>query len=178
MKRIAVAALLLATPLLAGGAAPRRFPLPAHGVFEIAVPADWQETVDRPDDDTPPTIRFHQRTGRPFEMLITPVWNVDARATQIDSAEVRRRVTERAQQLSSQAVEKSIEIHELKGVTGVGYWFMATDRAPKPDEYKYVTQGLMGVGSLAVTFTILTSDGQEGIAQAGIAAMKTAANKH
>ena len=39
--------------------------------------------------------------------------------------------------------------------------FFSTDRAPKPDEYKYMTQGMILVGDIALTFTILTNDGQE-----------------
>jgi hypothetical protein len=39
--------------------------------------------------------------------------------------------------------------------------FSATDRAPEPGGYLYMTQGAAAVGDLLVPFTILTNAGQK-----------------
>ncbi|HEY7676568.1 MAG TPA: hypothetical protein VIG69_05830, partial [Candidatus Methylomirabilis sp.] len=68
----------------------------------------------------------------------------------------------------------TIEVRELQGVAARGYYFSATDRAPKPGEYKFMTQGMLRVGSLLVTFTILTNDGQGNIVADALAMLRSA----
>jgi len=41
-----------------------------------------------------------------------------------------------AQSALSQAVEKSLPVQELRGGNAQGSYFSATDRAPKPGEFK------------------------------------------
>jgi len=62
-----------------------------------------------------------------------------------------------------QAVEEEFLFHEIKGTDGSGYYFMATDRAPKEGEFKYMTQGTLCVGELQLAFTILTNEGQDDV---------------
>jgi hypothetical protein len=56
-------------------------------------------------------------------------------------------------------------------------YFSATDRAPKPGEYKFMTQGMLQVGELSVTFTILTNEGQELVIKQALDALKGAAQR-
>ena len=69
-----------------------------------------------------------------------------------------------------------LSVNELTGTSGVGYYFSATDRAPAPGEYRYMTQGMISVGALAVTFTILTNDGQSGVVDDALAMVSRAAH--
>lgn len=91
--------------------------------------------------------------------------------------EMKSSVERAADGASQQAVEKTIPIRELKGSSGKGYYFSATDKAPKPDEFKYLTQGMLGVGDLAVTFTILTNDGQDAVVKEALSMLSSAAHK-
>ena len=54
--------------------------------------------------------------------------------------------------------ESDIPILELRGGSGPGYYISATDKDPGPNEYKYLTQGAMGVDDLLLTFTVLTNE--------------------
>ena len=47
-------------------------------------------------------------------------------------------------------------------------------KAPKPGEYKYMTQGMLVVRELAVSFTILTNDGQQQVVQDALTMLKSA----
>jgi hypothetical protein len=57
----------------------------------------------------------------------------------------------------SQAVEQSLPIQSVGTAEVQGHYFSATDRAPKPGEFKYMTQGAMSVSGLPVAFTILSN---------------------
>jgi len=70
-----------------------------------------------------------------------------------------------------------IEIRTLKVDGGTGYYFSATDRAPNPGEYKYLTQGMLPVGELVVTFTILSNDGGEAAVSAALTLLRDLAQK-
>ena len=74
----------------------------------------------------------------------------------------------------AQAVEKSISIQDLKGPHAEGTYFSATDRAPKPGEFKYMTQGAMSVSGLPVTFTILTNDDSKSPESVALRMLRTA----
>ena len=90
--------------------------------------------------------------------------------------EMRRDVERAAERAKPQAVEKTIEVKELSGSSSLGYYFSATDRAPAPGEYKYLTQGMIRVGGLVVTFTILTNDGQAAIVADAVAMIGSASH--
>ncbi len=178
MNKIALLGLLVASQVVsAGDTVPRQFSLPDHGVFEIAVPADWQDQVGRPPNNLPPTIKFRPKAGPAFEVLMTLLWPIQGKAPPTDAPTIRQEVEHTVDGVSSQAVEKHIDVHELKGSNGTGYYFSATDKAPAPGEYKYMTQGILPVGQLAVAFTILTNDGQELAVTQSLKALQNAANR-
>jgi len=52
-----------------------------------------------------------------------------------------------------------------------------TARAPAPREYKYLTRGIVRVGEIALAFTVLTNDGQEGVVKATLKMLRTALHR-
>jgi hypothetical protein len=145
----------------AGELSIRQFPLPAHGTLVMAVPDAWEVQVGQPPDGLPPTLKFSPKSGPAFEMLVTPLWPMSNKTPAMDAASLRKEVEATAKAAQPQAVEKTIAIRTLKSRSGIGYYFSATDRKPKPGEYKYLTQGIVPVGDLVVTFTILSNDGAD-----------------
>jgi len=139
----------------------REFRLPQRGALQFNVPRSWKEEIRQPPQDLPPTIVFHPSSGNGFQVLITPMWAVSTGMVMPDGEEIRRSVTQAAEDAKAQAVERNIPIVEIRGDFGIGYYFSATDRSPKPGEFKYLTQGLVRIGELAAAFTILTNDGAD-----------------
>lgn len=170
-------ALLFAQGASAGETPIREFPLPGHGALAIAVPDAWQVDVEQPGNDLPPTLKFTAKTGPAFEFYLTPLWPMDGKAPPLDAASLHKQVADAAETLKPQSVEKTIETKSLKGAGAVGYYFSATDRAPKPGEYKYVTQGILPVGELATTFTILSNDGSEAVVKTALLLLRGATQK-
>lgn len=152
---------LCATTAIAAETRLTRYPLPDHGGLQCSVPASWKETVQQPPKRLPPTITFSPKVGKPFMMLVTPMWQARRDAPPISATEIRKQVQQAAQDATAQAVEKTINVMEFKAATGMGYCFSATDSAPEPGGYKYLTQGMLPLGELLVSFTILTNDGQQ-----------------
>ena len=76
--------------------------------------------------------------------------------------------------MKPQAAEKTLRLVGLQGASSKGYYFFTTDKAPKPEEYKYMTQGALVVGDLIVSFTILTNGNHEEIAKEALALLREA----
>ena len=180
MKRIklyvALLLCLIATTAIAQtDTAERRFALPDHGNFVITVPRDWKDQLRQPPDRSPPTIVFGPGSGKPFHVVMIPIWPPTKEHALPSRDQVRAAIERGAQEAGSQAVEKELRAVELQGRSGAGFYFSATDRAPKPGEYKFLTQGSILVGKLVVNFTILTNDGQEAVVKQALEALKSAA---
>ena len=153
----------------------RRFTLPDHGSLVIQVPQDWNDQIAQPPDHLPPTIAFSPGSGQAFRVLMTPIWSMRQDRLPMPPDQMRAAVEEAAQGARSQAVERELHILGFQGRSGPGFYFSATDRAPKPGEYKFLTQGIVRVGELSVAFTILTNDGQELVVKQALDALKSAA---
>jgi hypothetical protein len=151
----------------------RSYPLPDHGTFQLQVPVGWADQMQQPPRRLPPTIKFRQKEGAAFEVLLTPLWAMNGNA--LPSVQnVRQIVSQSAEGAKTQSVEKTISVVEVKGSSGMGFFFSATDRAPKAGEYKFLTQGIILVGELMVTFTVLTNDNQTDIVADALAMLKSA----
>ena len=152
----------------------KKFALPERGFLQMSVPPNWDDQIRQPPQALPPTIAFRARQGKPFEVLVTPIWRARPDIPVSTKDTIRQRVERAADDVKSQAVEKSIRLVEFSGSSGPGFYFSATDRAPKPGEYKFVTQGMLKVSDLVVTFTILTNDGQEQVMRDALSMLKSA----
>ena len=130
------------------GANEKRYELPNHGELLINVPGTWKDQIKYPPGDLPPTIRFSQKSGEKFTIVFTPLWKMPTAPANFGTAEsIQQLVKGAASSVSSQAVEKNIEVKKING-SNVGFYFSATDKAPKPGEYKYMTQGAIGVNEI------------------------------
>lgn len=151
----------------------RRYELPDHGRLALEVPDNWVDNVNQPPERLPPTLSFKQKSGAAFEVLITPIWPADP-AKRLTPEGIEQIVRGSAKKAESQAVERKLEVKPLKGTSGSGHYFFATDKVPAPGEYKYMTQGALTVGELLVTFTILTNPGQTDTVKQALELLTTA----
>ncbi len=167
----------LAVPALAQDARPsseRRYSLADGSVLVLSVPAGWNDEVRRGDARTLLTVALRPGSGPGFAVLVSPIRLAKQAAAAPVLEEIRRGVQSAADGARAQAVEKSIVAVELKGPAARGYYFSATDRAPKPGEFKYLTQGTLALGEIRVAFTILTNDGQRAVSDAALEMLRTA----
>ncbi|HEY2685821.1 MAG TPA: hypothetical protein VGI93_20095 [Steroidobacteraceae bacterium] len=152
----------------------QHFVLPGHGTLDLSVPSSWRAQVHQPANPLPPTVTLAPTAGEPFRVLITAVWPLPPNTQLANLAEIREQVAGAAHDASPQSVEKVLPLEELKGTENRGYFFRATDQAPKAGEFKYLTQGIIRVGGVNVAFTVLTNDGQESVVAAALDTLRTA----
>jgi hypothetical protein len=163
-------------------AAARRYELPNLDILELVVPPAWDETVDQPADGGAPTIQFRPREGAAFEIYITPDWPSAPDETVPDPETLRATVRSEAERIrdlphGEKPAEGDLEIRRLQGANGIGFYFVATDHAPQPEEFRYMNQGALEVGDLTVTFTILTNEGQDAVVEEALAMLKGAVHR-
>jgi hypothetical protein len=150
----------------------RRYPLGDYGSFRIDIPLSWKDELQQPSNRTSPVISRSPRSGNPFQIFITPVCG--AKKEMLKDEAIKLLVQKSAERVKPQAVEKTLRLVGLQGSSSRGYYFFTTDKAPKPGEHKYMTQGVLAVGDLIVTFTILTSNHHEEVAKEALTLLREA----
>jgi hypothetical protein len=150
----------------------RRYPLGDYGSFRIDIPLSWRDELRQPSNRTSPVISLSPKSGNLFQIFITPICG--AKKEMLKDEAIKLLVQKSAERVKPQAVEKTLRLVGLQGSSSRGYYFFTTDKAPKPGEYKYMTQGVLAVGDLIVTFTILTSNNHEEVAKEALTLLKRA----
>jgi hypothetical protein len=151
----------------------RTYQLPDYGTLQLQVPRSWRDAMQQPSDDLPPVIMFSPKEGKAFQFMLTPIYSSGQQLAKVSLADIKDFIERSAKEAQAQAVEKVIPVKELHGTSVNGYYFFATDRAPKPGEWKYLTQGIFLVDNdLSPTFTILTNDGAEHVIEQALSMIK------
>lgn len=133
------------------------FFLPSYGSLIIKTPADWIVTYDKAQS-LPRTVTLDS-SEKDFSLLITAI---EGGQTTLEG--VKTLVESQAMESLKLAVETSYIVNELNGTYVKGYYSdLLTDReyedvAPLAGEYKYLSQGVLLIDDLSLTFTILTND--------------------
>jgi hypothetical protein len=151
---------------LTGGA--RRYPAGAR-LVELDVPPEWTE---EPGPGRTQTIRFARRGSKDFMVLVSFVVPPEGKAAPGTPDRSQANVRRAADAARERAVEKSIDVVALKGGVAQGYYFKATDRAPQKGGFRHIVQGELRAEQVAVTFTILSNDGQEQEVQRALEVMR------
>ena len=112
--------------------------------------------------------------GRPFSVLITVLWDPEGRVGYNSDQQIHLHVESALARVRPSALETRIPIHRLAGRNLVGEYFRATDRAPKPGEFRYLTQGCAALDDLMLTFTVLSNDERGIVAREALAMLQGA----
>ncbi len=75
-----------------------------------------------------------------------------------DEEALRSRVLENGMRLLGQAVETDLEILDITGKNAKGYYYILTDKAPKPGEWKYIMEGMYQVNEVVLIITIVSHE--------------------
>jgi len=166
--------LLAASWPLAALEASSHIALPGGDELWLTIPAGWNEKFDSPQKNMPPGVWLTSRQGASFNVLITPLSGTPMGDAMSDDNRLRAIVTSAARNALAKSVEMTIPVHDLTGPSVHGFYIFATDRAPAPGEWKYLTQGMINIDGAPFAFTILTNDGQEAVAKAALEMIRSA----
>jgi len=133
-----------------------RFTVSKQNRLKLALPANWQAGMRQDARGITSTIRISPNGAEQFEMLISriPRKNIQEPVT---SEHLLQIVRETGQMAASQSAEQKLDVKEFGPGNWKGYYYRLTDKAPRPNEYKYMTQGAMSEGTVLFTFTFLTN---------------------
>jgi hypothetical protein len=148
--------------------------LPGGGELWLDMPAAWDEKFDSPQKGMARGVWLTPRQGASFNILITPISGTPMGEAVADDLKMHAIVESAARDTLSHAVEMSIPVQSLSGAHVHGFYLFATDRAPAPGEWKYLTQGMVNIDGVPFAFTILTNDGQEAIAKGALELIRNA----
>ncbi len=147
------------------------FQLPGFGSLAIPTSESWI-AVQQENTELLPTFGLRE-TAAGQDRLIVSVVPLDADGT--PSVEQLRAELEQAfEQMKGQVREEQPELCQINTISGHGYFFTVTDRAPKPGEFLFMTSGLIATGSVLLTFTILTNPQEQILFARALATVRSA----
>jgi hypothetical protein len=140
------------------------------GAHSISLSWDSAWQVAPPDNGPPPNAAQFQLAD-PHDMLV----QISAQERPPDAdvdAYMRHVIDSAVKEFQKSSVEKKLEPRAFSKDGTRGYTVCATDRAPKPDEFKYVCQGIATNDELAVIFTVLYNERGKQSAEKATAALE------
>lgn len=172
-----LAAALAASPAFADDAQLRRYELPNRDMLELTLPTGWSDDFDQPAGGGPPTIAIAVVERGPAQVFVTPKWAEPTDKEVHELPLLRDAVRELAARIQPEAVESRIEVRPLEGAHGSGYYFSATERDPKADDFRFMSQGAIQTGDLTLWFVVLTNENQDTVAVQALAMLQSAVHR-
>ena len=160
---VSVAAIVLFASVGVMAAVTKEYRANNGSEFSMEVDESWQQKG--PPANSGGGIFLVARDPQRLQILVTPMPGAPT------DADVKRTVDGRAKELGPHTVEKTLAVRRLDGKNAKGYYFKATDPAPKPGEHVYMYQGIAATGGKPAAFTILFNAGAEKDASAALAAV-------
>lgn len=137
---------------------PVRFDLGAHGKLELSLPPGWV-AKSSPNPKSPyPTIGIRPTDSQALVLVITPLWSPTHDASFNDQEHIRKLIDGDRNGMAPRSVEPTLELVELHGPSVRGFYFKATDKAPKAGDYEHVIRAGLGIGDLLLSATILSHE--------------------
>ena len=137
----------------------------------VSVSMSWDShwTVQDPAPDAPDTVKFQSADALQMSALLS-AGQVPPDA---DESEFRAAVMDKtSKEFLQQSVEKELKVEPFGSGDVHGSKVCATDRAPKPNEYKYICQGILTHAGDAVIFTLLYNDSGKADANMALTALE------
>jgi hypothetical protein len=160
--RICIGAAILSASFLTVHAAEqpviRSYTVADEGLLNLYVPGHWNDRKSALSVVLPRTIRFSSNEGERFEVLFSARWSGREDPSVVEQNFLLSVAAYGARIAAPQSMEPELEVRSLPTNTGEAYVFTATDKDPKPGEFRYMVQGAVNVQGLVCTFTILTDE--------------------
>lgn len=149
------------TTTLLSGTIETNFPLRTLGSFRFAMPAEWQAVAQQTTSDRVPAISilFSPAQGLDFAVEFT----ASLAGENLPAMDTRAACEKTLKPNLASALDRRVDIQELKGPEISGHYFSITDknlvdRLPPSGEYKYLIQGHGKMAQFATSFRIVSNN--------------------
>jgi hypothetical protein len=155
---------LTAACLLAGGMLAQQssstqvYLMPNHGSLRLSVPGSWTVVSSAISDPAGMFLHIAPAKGKDFDVQLTVVWLNPANLARTTPESIKANTERTGNGVLLQAVEKTLNLQELRGAQSVGTYYSLTERKPAHGEFKGLTQGSFLTGELLSAFTILSDN--------------------
>lgn len=153
------------------------FEIPGHGELRMEVPRLWNYNFTKSDEQTPPLITFYvldENENEIFQLNMSVFWE-DGYARNITRLDyIKNMVMEAGNNTLRYSDENLLELKDIIGTNGKGYYFELTDSSAGKDEYQYLTQGALGVGKVLLVFSLFSNDSDGVLGDAMFRSLKSA----
>jgi hypothetical protein len=138
-----------------------------HHRLVLRVPEPWRPSASRPAEGLV-EIRITPSAPQDFTLLLTALEPETDSAGRLDEDGIKRLVTRLGTAMLEGAVETELRLLRVEGGAGVGYFYLLTDKqeALPQGEYRHICQGIMAVGPLRLSVTLLTHEPSEELLRA------------
>ena len=158
----------------------RNYPVPGHGELVLKVPENWEVTYLSLAEDKPPVITFYQTDSQKreiFQLNLSIFWDDGFKRKITNPDNIKALVTNVGESILESSAESELVLNPISGVAGQGYYFKLSDKAAKTDEYKYLTQGALGVGEVLLVFSLFCYEPDIQLQNMALEMMQTAIHK-
>lgn len=133
-------------------------------VFTLRTPEPWALAIEgkgsAEESKSMLTLTLTPPAAVPADLMISLFGKAQ------EKSKVRAFVDRMGHVLLVTAVEKDVEVKELTGTNVWGYWYSLQDKTrlgqePEEGKYAFMTQGVVVLGEMMFTFTMLTQDVEE-----------------
>ncbi|CAN5428124.1 hypothetical protein BH09PLA1_BH09PLA1_37670 [soil metagenome] len=144
-----------ATPTINSSApAVKSYSVDGHGDLNLTIPAGWNESEDAPQPGMPRTVRLTDPDEK-FEILIS-ILPPPKDVPDFNSPQKLRAIADaQGTHMLATSRETSVALEEIKGASANGFVYTLTDRTPAPGSFEFITGGVVGVGDLILSTTML-----------------------
>jgi hypothetical protein len=156
LRNFGMALALTCAVCIAQAAAPESKVLKV-GTTSISLAWDSAWQVPPPASGAPPNAAQFQ-LANPHDMLVLLTAEAKPSADADVDAYMKDVIARAIAEYQSVAVEKKLEPRAYSNGGMRGQIVCATDRAPKPEEFKYVCQGISTNGDVALIYTVLYNE--------------------
>jgi hypothetical protein len=134
----------------------REFWIPGHGTLVLNIPLDWSEQTHQPRKRLPPTITLRPEEGTEFVVTILVLWSIDGEQQFNSDEKIRAMLESDRDGMLPNAVESELPLHPIKAIFAHGYYYSATDKAPKAGDPAHILRAEVATGNLLLSTTMLS----------------------
>ena len=177
----AILLVLVSASALCAETIKRVYPIPLHGEMVMQVPADWDVSYVSMGETRPPVVTFYQqdKTDQYLFQLNTSMFWDDGYSRDIKNSQtIRDLVESTGQSALPSSVEQNLDLQEIIGSDGQGYYFTLTDARAGQGGFKYLLQGALNVGSVLVVFSLFTIEDNKELVETTLTMLKTAIHRY
>ena len=128
-------------------------------VLKLNFPLDWKDDIAPATDNSSYTIKLNPSSFVvTTRAVINVFWDTKGEKKFNNAEQVKLKLEKKGKRLLENAVQSRLNLKEIKGKTSLGYYYLLTDKAPKPGGYKFIIQGGLGVGNLLIMYTIFSNE--------------------